>query len=83
MVDLSLVQTEEMLDELQKRFDIFVVGGLRVTQKHGRREEYSIIARFNPINFATLGFFETVKSHLEEKVLSSQGWKAGPNQDKI
>lgn len=83
MTNLSLVQTEEMLDELQKRFDIFVIAGLRFTQKQGQRQEYSIIARFNPISFATLGFLETVKGHLEEKVLSSRGWKAGSNQDKI
>ena len=57
MNDLSLVQTAELVNELQKRFDVFAVVGRKYTNMNG---EFVDIRRINGNNMMVSGLLNTL-----------------------
>lgn len=81
--DLSLVPTEEMLNELQKRYDLLIAAGLKVTEKKdGQPSAHSYFLRFFPQTFANLGFLTTINEYCK-KSFTKDIAKPGFNSDKL
>ena len=91
MADLSLITTQEMIQELAKRHDFLFVAGCKVTsedKKPGNKfKDHSIFINIHPHNFASLGFFHLVRKQVEEyfaqELLKTSKLNPGFDQDKL
>lgn len=64
MTDLTLVGTDELLEELYKRHDAVVIAGIRFTKVRG---DYEIMRYFRGHRIVCLGMLENVKSFINEE----------------
>lgn len=82
--DLSLIPTEDMLNEIQKRFDLFFAAGLKIRDisKEFSPPKHSYFIRFTPPTWQNLGFISIVKAQCEKQFLS-QDITPGFDSDKL
>lgn len=69
MENLSLVPTDDLLDELFKRHDALVVTGMKFTASNGA---YVTLRRFNGNRYVCNGMLDTMQALIVREELNAQ-----------